>query len=470
MSLFPSSLRSEWSPTLRLAVPVVLGQVGIVLMSTVDTAMVGRIGPEAVASVGVGSAFYAVAFLAGLGLLLGLDRLVSWSVGAGRREESGRTLVQGLYIATGVSLPISAGLWLLAGNLGAVGIDPASAPAADAYLRALSFSLWPSLLFSALRQTLLAMDDAIAANAILVTANLVNVAANLIFVFGWGGFPPLGAEGAGWATLVSRIFMLVALSIHAARVGLWPPLREWTPDLTLIDRLLRLGAPAATHMVFEVGMFSMATLLVTRLGAQAVAAHHVVLTVATITFMVPMGVSAAGAVRVGQALGREDEAGAARAGWAAVALGTGFMAAAAMVLVLASTPIARLFTPDPEVISAAKVLLLCAALFQFFDGAQVTLAGVLRGAGDTRSAMYANFVGHWVLGLPVGYVLCFHAEWGAPGLWIGLAIGLASVAILLVRVWHRRIGFPVAVPARTAGSWETSSFDWANKEEPRLRR
>jgi MATE family multidrug resistance protein len=189
------------------------------------------------------------------------------------------------------------------------------------------------------------------------------------------------------------------------------------------------------------------TMLAARLGAVPGASHHLVLLVASFTFMVPLGLSSAGAVRVGQALGRGDAAGARRAGSMTVVVGVVFMALSAAVLTSLARPIVALFGQPSEVVELARLLLLCAGIFQVFDGAQVTLAGALRGADDTLSAMVANLVGHWAVGLPLGALLCYRFDMGVVGLWLGLAAGLAAVAAALGVVWHRRMAVPSTLPA-----------------------
>ena len=206
-----------------------------------------------------------------------------------------------------------------------------------------------------------------------------------------------------------------------------------------IRRLMALGLPAATQMALECGVFATATALAGRLEPVALAAHQIALNAASFTFMVPLGISSAGAVRVGQAMGRRDFAAAERSGWTALFCGAAFMVCAGAGFVLFPAAIIRLFTPDRAIIATGTALLLVAALFQLFDGIQVVATGVLRGSGDTRTPMLSNLVGHWILGLPIGYALCFRWGWGVVGLWVGLCIGLVAVAVVLLWVWTFRV-------------------------------
>lgn len=423
---------------MALAGPVVLGQLGIMLMSLVDTAMVGRLGPAAVAAVGVGNSLYAVAFMFGLGVMLGLDRVVAFAHGAGRPEDVKRALVQGVYLATLLSVPLTAAVLLSAELLDRLGVEPAVLAGAKAYVQAVAWSLWPTLAFTAVRQALQGVGDTKMATLVLLVANVVNLGGNALFIGGGLGLPALGVAGSGWATLVSRLFMCGALALYARR-RLGPEPLPLALDVPMLRELVRLGLPAGVQLVFEGGVFSLVTLLAAKLGAVPGAAHQIVLQVASFTFMVPLGISSAGSVRVGQALGRGEPAQALRAGWAAVALGMAFMLLSGLTLVVLARPILAIFRQPQEVVTVARQLLLCAGLFQVFDGAQVTLAGVLRGANDTLSSMVTNIVGHWLVGLPVGYALCYVAGWGTVGLWIGLATGLAVVAAALAVVWQRHM-------------------------------
>jgi MATE family multidrug resistance protein len=216
-------------------------------------------------------------------------------------------------------------------------------------------------------------------------------------------------------------------------------------DFVRIRILSRLGLPAAGQILLEVGVFAAATAIIGRLDPVALAAHQVALNVASVTFMVPLGVSSAAAVRVGQALGRRDPAGARRSGWMALLLAAIFMTLAAVVLVSAPHVILRIFTTDTTVIATGVSLLFIAAVFQLFDGIQVVATGALRGAGDTRRPLLLNLIAHWGIGLPIGYYLCFSKGWGVQGIWSGLCIGLIGVAVALLVVWARAIGSPAHV-------------------------
>lgn len=435
------SLRPEFRPLLSLAWPIVAGELGWMTMSLVDTIMVGRLSTAAMGGVGVaGTLFYAVATF-GIGMMFGLDTLVAQAFGAGDRRDCRKSLINALWIA----VPLAPALMAVCLGWGPVmewaEVHPAVLAEAKPYLGALLWSIPPLIVYAAFRRYLQAMNLVRPVMFAMISANLVNALANWVLIFGELGFPRLGSAGAGWATVISRIYMaavLIAVAASRERAsgsGLFDTDRH--PDSARIRALAGLGFPAALQIVIEVSIFAFATTLISKLEPVALAAHQVALSAASYSFMVPLGIGSAAAVRVGQRIGGGDHAGAARTGWAAIVLGVAFMGCAGILFVAAPGLIARVFTADPAVIRASAVMLALAALFQLFDGAQGVATGALRGAGNTRTTAIAHAVGYWVLGLPLGYVLCFRAGWGAPGLWAGLSFALILIGIALAAAWHR---------------------------------
>jgi MATE family multidrug resistance protein len=275
----------------------------------------------------------------------------------------------------------------------------------------------------------------------LVIANLLNWGGNWVLIYGKLGFPALGTNGSAIATVVSRIFMGVALLGFAWRYERkrgHPLFHHWAgPSLERLRELLRLGAPAAGQMVAEVGAWNLVTLSAGWLTPAVLATQQIVLNYASMTYMVPLGVSAAAAVSVGHAVGAGDVERARRAGWLALALGTGFMLLAAVVFVVAPRPLILLYTSNPEVLAVGPGLLGLVAAFQIFDGIQTVSTGALRGLGETRVPMLANLVGYWVLGLPLGLTLCFVLGWGIYGQWTGLTLALIVIATTLLARWRQ---------------------------------
>jgi MATE family, multidrug efflux pump len=437
-------IRRELRPMLALAAPVVMAELGWVTMGIVDTVMVGDLGASAIGAVGLASMlFFAVAVFA-MGLLLGLDPLVSQAFGARRLDDCHRWLVDGMWLSALATPPMVAIVLGMNATLHLWGLPPEVLLLSRPYLAILTWSLPPLLLYVAFRRYLQAMNLVQPVMFALVAANIVNGVANWILIYGHFGAPAMGVPGSAVATLAARIFMagwlLIAILRHEAHVT--PRLRD-TPlgiDLARLYRLFWLGFPAAGQAVFEVGVFSAATALAGRVSANALAAHQIALNLAAFTFMIPLGVASAAAVRVGQAVGRSDPRRAATAGWTAIAIGVGFMATAALVFLGLPRALIRLFTDDPAVLEIGVSLLFVAAVFQLFDGLQGVTTGALRGLGDTRTAMLWNLVGHWLVGLPLGYVLCFGRGLGVVGLWWGLSVGLIICGVALLCVWIKESG------------------------------
>jgi MATE family multidrug resistance protein len=432
-------LSRELPPMLRLATPVVAAELGWMTMGLVDLMFVGRLGAEALGGVSIGHTLFFAVTVFGIGMLLGLDYLISHAHGGGRPEDANRSLLHGVYLSLALSAVLMALILLAMPHLHLLGIEEAILAHARPYLFTLTVGMPLLLLFVALRRYLQAIGEVQPIMIALVSANLLNFAADYALVFGNWGFPALGVAGAGWATFASRLYLLLfavlAIALREKRVttGLWSTPRA--VERVRMERMVKLGLPAALQVTLEVGVFSVATILAGRLGTLPLAAHQVALSIASFTFMVPLGVSSAGAVRVGQALGAGDTRRAARSGWTALVLGGGFMLMAAVVFALFPRPFVAAFTDDADVIRAGAALLGVAALFQLFDGLQITATGVLRGAGDTRRPMIVGVIGYWLIGLPVGYVLAFPMGGGVLGIWAGLCVGLMVVGVVLLRVW-----------------------------------
>ncbi|HXW07201.1 MAG TPA: MATE family efflux transporter [Vicinamibacterales bacterium] len=436
-------LRQEFRPMFTLAVPVVLAELGWMTMGLVDTLMVGRIGPEAIGAAGVGSSVFMGVVIFAMGLLLGLDTLVSHAFGSGRLDDCHRWLVHGIVLGTCLAVPLTLLLWWIVSGLDRWGLDPAVLGLTRGYLDILAWSAAPLLLYAAFRRYLQGMGVVRPVMIALVLANVANVIMNWIFIFGHFGAPALGVRGAAWATVVARLVMagfLLGVIVYRER-GRRPGLFQTSlrVDAGMMRRLLTVGAPAAGQITLEVGVFAAATALAGRLAPAALAAHQIAINIAAFTFMVPLGIASAGAVRVGHAVGRRDHVAAARAGWTALLFGMVFMSAAAAAFVLAPRMLIGAFTSDERVLGIGVRLLMVGAVFQLFDGMQGVATGVLRGLGDTRTPMFWNLAGHWFIGLPWGYALCFVLGFGVVGLWWGLSTGLIICGVALLWAWSRRI-------------------------------
>ena len=437
-------LRADFMLTLRLALPLIIAEIGWMSMGIVDTIMVGRLPDSAVAigATGLGQSLYHSIAIFGGGLLLGLDTFVSQAYGRKDLNDARLSLVNGVFLAVALT-PI---LMLIAlcwpPLMQHFGISAELVEPMRPFLRALNWGTLPLLAYFALRRYLQAVNVVIPIMFALISANLVNLVGDWALIYGHLGLPAMGITGSGWATCVARIYMAGVLVVTLLWVESKRSLPRWTGEVRVnlrrVAALLKLGTPAATQIFLEIGAFSAATALIARLGPVPLSGHEIALNCAALSFMVPLGISSAAAVRVGQQLGRKDAAGARRAGWSAIVLGAGFMTCSGLVFVSIPMWISRLFSPDPVVIRTGARLLLVAAAFQLFDGLQTVATGALRGSGDTKTPMLANFVAYWLIGLPVGYFLCFKLGWGAVGIWIGLCGGLMIIGSALLFTWQRR--------------------------------
>lgn len=436
--------KPEWKRELRamlaLAIPVVMSELAWVLMSIVDTIMVGKLGPAAIGAVALGNAVYYAPSLFGIGLVLGLDTLVSQAYGRRDFDDCHRWLAQGVYL-TSLITPLSMLLvWWAAGHFYLAGVNPVVQAPAAAYLRLLNWGTFPLLIYAASRRYLQGVEQVKPVVATFIVANLVNWGGNYVLIYGKLGFPAMGVRGSALSTVLSRILMACSLMgfawLHEARRG-HPLFAHWpAPHISRLRELLRLGLPAGGQLVMEVGAFGAATVLAGRLTPEALAAHQVALNCASLTFMVPLGVSASAAVRVGHGIGAGDPRRARRAGWLALGLAASFMFLAALTFLLIPKWLLEIYSHDIAVLRIGIPLLAIAAAFQIFDGIQSVSTGALRGLGETRTPMLANLTGYWVIGLPLGYFLCFHTSLGIFGLWTGLTVALILIALWLLQKWR----------------------------------
>jgi len=439
---FEIPTRRDLEAMMRLALPVVVVQVGIMLIGVVDTMVVGRLSSEALAAVALGHATLMAVYSFGIGMLLALDPLVSQAVGAGDKVAIRRSVQRGMVLAAALMVPSTLILMPVESVLTILRQPPETVPIAAAYVRICIPGLLPFYAFFVLRQSLQAMGRLRPIVITIVVVNLFNLIADWVLVFGAGPIPQLGPVGSAWATTAARTLLFVVLLVVARRelaplVGRFDrAVLRWRP----LWRTVRLGAPIGLQVQLELVAFVAIALLMGGLGTVQMAAHQVTINLASLTFMVPLGVSSAAAVLVGRAIGAGDGGGARRAAAAGLLIGAGFMSLMAALFIGAPRLLATSYTSVEGVVVLAALLIPIAGYFQIFDGLQVVAAGVLRGAGDTRAPMFVNVVGFWCIGLPTSLVLAFKLGYGPQGLWWGLVVGLGVVAsILLTRVaWKFR--------------------------------
>ncbi len=428
-------LRTELRDTLVLAGPIVLNQVGHMSMGMVDTLVAGRISTTALAGLGLAANFFWTFTSICVGCLLALDTYFSQSVGARDDEALSRYFGQSFW--SGAIVALVSGICVVAGSALYVHFAPATEMrnAFAGYMNNIIWAIPGIFIYVVLLRYWQARHRVMAFTMIVLSANLLNLAACLGFGLGKWGLPRLGIQGLAWATVVSRYAMVAAAVIYTWK-QLKPGELKWTRiDWGVQRQFLLLGLPAAGHTALEIGAFTIATFVAGMLGAAALAAHHVSLMMAAFTFMFPLGFSSAAAVRVGMYVGAGQPERARLAGWLCIGLSMIVMSTFAVGYLSFPRILLGCFTQDTAVISIGVKILVLVGLFQIADGTQVSTTGALRGLGNTRSAMYANLIGHSPIGLALGLILCFGFGFGAVGLWTGLAAGLLSVALMLIRKW-----------------------------------
>ena len=439
----PLPRRAELAAMSRLALPVVVAQVGLMLMGVVDTLMVGRVSSVALAAVALGNLYFITIVVPASGTLMVLDPVVAQAVGAKDSEGIARGIQRGFLLAAVLGVFASLLLIPVRSVLQLLHQPPALVPLASSYVLISILGVLPFLAFVVLRQSLQALGATRALVGVIVVGNLANALLNWVFVYGHLGSAAMGAPGSAWATCVSRwlmVFLLLALGWRS----LTSTLRPWRPEtfhLAPLRAMLRLGLPIGLQQGIEIGAFAAIGVLMGVLGTIEMAAHQIAINLASLTFMVPLGVGAAAAVRVGHAAGAGNAEGARESARAALVCGVGFMMCTGVVFLFAPAAIAAWYTRELPVASLAATLIPIAGVFQIFDGIQAVCAGVLRGLGDTRAPFVINLAGFWLAGFPVSIVLGFHTTLGAVGLWWGFVAGLGAVAfLLLLRMRHRMRG------------------------------
>jgi MATE family multidrug resistance protein len=425
--------RNDFIELLRLASPIVTIQLGLIAMGAVDTLMVGRYSPLALGGVAIGNLYSFGWSIFGMGTLFALDPLVGQAIGAGDYAAVRRSIQRGLLLAACLTVPTTLAYLSVEPVLRLVGQPEELVPIASGYVFRTAPALLPFYVFIVMRQTLQAHRRTRAIVAAILLSNVLNAVLNYLWVYGHGGFPELGAFGSAWATLVCRWMMTLLLIAFAWR-HLAPYLTQIAERVFSLRPLLRMfsiGAPIGGQMVLEWGVIATIALLMGWLGTDFVAAHQIAMTLASVTYMVPLGVSVAAGVLVAHAVGRGDMPAMRRGAVAGLVVGVGFMAVAAIIFIAAPLLLAGPFTDDTGVLAIAAMLLPIAGVFQIFDGIQVVSLGLLRGIGDTRVPVLASIVGYWCLGLPASLWLAFRTSTGAAGLWWGLVVGLGIVAVFL---------------------------------------
>jgi len=431
----PKSFSFHLKATAKLAFPVIVGQLGIIMMGVVDNAMVGRIGYYPLAASALANGIFFLIFVLGMGVTYAVSPLVANAVGKGNPEQGGVVLQQGLVVNLAIGILLGVVTYFASGLFELMHQKPKVVEYAIPYLKILSFSIPLMMVFLTYKHFLEGMSIMRPAMIIVLVANIVNVAGNYCLIYGNFGFPRLELNGAGIATLISRLFMMVLLIFFLnknKRVKHFrPQLLKYKINRTTVREILALGIPSGMQYFFEVGAFFFTAIMIGWFGAQQLAAHQIALSLASITYMVVVGDSSAAAIRVAQYSGEGNLHETRRAGVSALLLAVGFMSCCGILFYFSNHLLPELYIHNPEVETIAATLILIAAFFQIFDGVQCVGLGILRGISDVKFPTAVTFIAYWIVGIPFGAFLAFQKNLNVQGIWIGLSFGLATSALLL---------------------------------------
>ncbi|MBS1486576.1 MAG: MATE family efflux transporter [Bacteroidetes bacterium] len=424
------------SSTLALAVPVMLSQLGHVMMGVVDSLMVGHVGAVPLAAASLANVAFNVILLFGIGVSYAMTPLVAAAHGEANDQKISDVLKHGLVINI-VNAGVLVAMVMAAKNILYHISQPAEVVAeAIPYLGIITFSIIPTLVFQTFRQFTEGLSQTRVAMIAVIGSNLIHVPLNYALIFGHWGFPELGLQGAGWATLFSRVVMALGIGLYVYFAPRFSQFRKGFSvghySQTLVKKMLSIGLPAGTQFIFEAAAFDLSAVMMGWLGAKTLAAHQIAINLATISYMTTSGLAAAATIRVSNELGKKDFKTLRTVAFTLIFLATAVMFLWGILFIGGRNILPTLYINDPEVISTAASLLIIAGFFQLSDGIQVVAIGALRGLHDVKVPSVFIFIAYWVIGLPLGYTLAFIFHWGAIGIWIGLLIGLTLTATAMV--------------------------------------
>lgn len=409
-----------------LAVPVIIGQLGHIMVGVADSLMVGRLGVVPLAGATFAGSFYNVFMLFGIGVSYAITPLVA-STNPKEKSKLLGFLQNGFAMNVMLSLVLLFLCLLASRFLEFFGQEPSVVIAARPYLLIMCSSLVPMMIFQSFRQYAEGLSDTLNPMIVSIFANLLNVGLNYMLIYGKWGAPALGLNGAGYATLISRIvmFMLMIWLIRKKCTGF-----KWNFKWTKIKQLLKLGLPSGLQYVFEIGAFATAAIMVGWISAEALAAHNIALNLAAISYMAATGLAAASTIRIGNQMGLKDKENLRMAGFSLFGMVVIFMAFCGLTFILLRNFLPSLYIQNEGVQEMAATLLVIAAAFQISDGIQAVGLGVLRGLRDVRIPTGVTFMAFWLFSIPCGYLFAFVFEWGVNGIWYALSLGLTIAGIL----------------------------------------
>ena len=429
---------------MQLAIPIIIGNVGQTLITLTDNIMVGKLGADSLGAAGFTGGLFFVFLIFGIGILAPTAGLFAQTHSRNDDDEGGELLRHSVFTATLISLVMTIALWLMKPLMEHMGQTQEVVKLSEGFASYLILSMFPSLIYQAYKQFTDGIGKTMVGMYIMIICVLLNILGNWVFINGHFGFPAMGLEGSGLATLLCRSLMALMMVAYVHKHPEFKRYfaRRWRRRLhnDRIQNLFRLGIPNGLTYIFEVGAFTLSSVMMGWLGAAPLAAHQISLNLASISFLVTVGIGAAGTIRVGFESGTHRFHEARYAGRVALILGAGYMLFSAVFVFFTRDLLATIYTEDLVVIGFASSFLAVAAAFQFFDGVQAVAVGVLRGLQDTKWPSILAFIAYWVIGLPMSYYLAFKADMGGTGIWWGLFLGLVFTAIFLTLRFERLSG------------------------------
>lgn len=428
-------IKKEVLSTLSLAYPVMISQLGIIMMGVVDSIMVGRLGPVPLAAASLGNSLVFLILIIGLGSSTVLSPLIAILIGGKRYPEAGVYFRQSLIVNVALAIIMIVIILFGAKFIRYLNQPPEVIEYAIIYMSIVALSALPLMIYQTYKHFIEGLSIMKPAMIIAILANIINIFANWILIFGKLGLPKLGLAGAAWATFASRVFMMIVIMIYVMRNQKFKQFDVTFHfkgiNIPLIKKIVSLGLPSGFQSFFEVGAFSFAVVMIGWIGANELAAHQIAINLASISFMVVLGISQASSIRVGNAMGEKQIASVRRAGFTGIFLGASMMFCAGVTFIVLNKFLPTLYIDDKAVIEIASRLIIIAALFQLSDGTQAVGIGILRGLTDIKGPTIITFLAYWVISLPIAYLLGFTFGLGVEGIWVGLLIGLTASAVML---------------------------------------
>ncbi len=440
-NLLSKNYLTNYKATFLLAYPVVISQLGHIMVGVVDTAMVGQIGTIEQAAVALSNSLYTLVLVFGLGVSYGVTPLVAAADSSKNHLENAALLKNGIFINTILGFLLFLLLFSISPILNLFNQKQEVVDLAIPFLNVMMLGMIPLCIFSGFKQFTEGLSFTRIAMWITVVSNLLNILLNYLMIFGHWGFPEMGLMGSCWASFISRVAMAIAMFVYVYYnkhfkiywEGFNFTIRDFIRiDKLLVKKILAIGIPSGLQWVFEVGAFAFAVIMIGWISPDAQAAHQIALSIAASTYMMASGLSAAASVRVGNQLGLKSREGVRTAGFSAFAMVLIFMGLMAVLFILFQQFIPTLFSKESNVISIASSLLVIAAFFQLSDGVQVVGLGALRGVKDVKIPTIITLIAYWAIGLPMSYVFGFKMNLGVEGIWYGLSLGLTIAAVFLL--------------------------------------